>query len=168
MKKNQIALLFLTLVVMLAVWYIKSPLSGENIDQMVSTNEDVIIGSSRLDAIVSLRDKVLEERDIEVASLDAIIASADTSVYEKESAILQKKNLSNLTEKEVMLEAQIMNMGYVDAFVHSSTLGVEVIVVSDTQDEDVVLEIINEVMTSFENTINVVVNFRSEDELTKS
>ena len=57
MKKNQIALLFLTLVVMLAVWYIKSPLNEGSNDQTVNTGEDVIIESSRLDAIVSLRAK---------------------------------------------------------------------------------------------------------------
>lgn len=168
MKKNQIALLFLTLVVMLAVWYIKSPLNEGTNDQTVNTGEDVIIESSRLDAIVSLRAQVIEERDIEVASLDAIIASADTSVLEKETAMIQKKNLSELTEKEIILETAIMNMGYEDAFVHSTSLGVEVIIVSDTPDEDVVLEIIDEVMNSFENTINVVVNFRTVDELTRS
>lgn len=164
MKKNQIALLFLTLVVMLAVWYIKSPLNNEG-DQTVSTNEDLIIESTRLDAIVTLREEVMNERDIEVAELDAIIASADTSVLEKETAITQKKNISNLTEKEVMLETQIMNMGYEDAFVHSSSNGVEVIIVSNTPDDDVVLEIITEVMDLFENTVNVVVNFQTVDDL---
>lgn len=168
MKKNQIALLFLTLIVMLAVWYIKSPLSESGNDQTVNSNEDVIIGSTRLEAILTLREQVLNERESEVANLDAIIASADTSVLEKETAISQKKNISNLTEKEVLLETQIMNMGYEDAFVHSSSLGVEVIVVSDLEDEDVVLEIIQEVMNSFENTVNVVVNFRSASDLAKS
>lgn len=163
MKKNQVALIFLTLVVMLAVWFVKSPLSSE---EEVNTNTiDTIIVSSRLDAISDMRDKVTLERNTTVASLDAILSSAEASVVEKQDALKEKQTLSDITEKEVLLENSIMNMGYTDAFVHSSLNGVEVIIVSDSEDSTVALEVIQNVMNSFEDTVNVVVSFKTENDL---
>lgn len=166
MKKNQFALIFLTLVVMLAVWYIKSPLNKVDKDNNNPTDAPVI--STRVAALTSLRDSVREERSLEVASLDTIIASADTTVLQKEEALNKKQSISDLTEKEVLLELTIMNLGYQDAFVHATKDGVEVIIVADEENADVVVEIIGEVMKSFEDTTNVVVNFKSLTELSNN
>lgn len=166
MKKNQFALIFLTLVVMLAVWYIKSPLNKVDKDNNNPTDAPVI--STRVAALTSLRDSVREERSLEVASLDTIIASADTTVLQKEEALNKKQSISDLTEKEVLLELTIMNLGYQDAFVHATKDGVEVIIVADEENADIVVEIIGEVMKSFEDTTNVVVNFKSLTELSNN
>mgnify|MGYP004582804559 FL=1 len=166
MKKNQFALIFLTLVVMLAVWYIKSPLNKVDKDNNNPTDAPVI--STRVAALTSLRDSVREERSLEVATLDTIIASADTTVLQKEEALNKKQSISDLTEKEVLLELTIMNLGYQDAFVHATKDGVEVIIVADEENVDVVVEIIGEVMKSFEDTTNVVVNFKSLTELSNN
>ncbi len=166
MKKNQFALIFLTLVVMLAVWYIKSPLNKVDKDKNNPTDTPVI--STRVAALTSLRESVREERSLEVASLDTIIASADTTVLQKEEALNKKQSISDLTEKEVLLELTIMNLGYQDAFVHATKNGVEVIIVADEENADVVVEIIGEVMKSFEDTTNVVVNFKSLTELSNN
>lgn len=166
MKKNQFALIFLTLVVMLAVWYIKSPLNKVDKDNNNPTDAPVI--STRVAALTSFRDSVREERSLEVASLDTIIASADTTVLQKEEALNKKQSISDLTEKEVLLELTIMNLGYQDAFVHATKDGVEVIIVADEENADVVVEIIGEVMKSFEDTTNVVVNFKSLTELSNN
>lgn len=166
MKKNQFALIFLTLVVMLAVWYIKSPLN--KVDKDNNNPTDALVISTRVAALTSLRDSVREERSLEVASLDTIIASADTTVLQKEEALNKKQSISDLTEKEVLLELTIMNLGYQDAFVHATKDGVEVIIVADEENADVVVEIIGEVMKSFEDTTNVVVNFKSLTELSNN
>ena len=55
MKKNQFALIFLTLIVMLAVWYVKSPLAQKDDEPM--QGDTSIVTSSRLDAIKNMRDK---------------------------------------------------------------------------------------------------------------
>lgn len=166
MKKNQFALIFLTLVVMLAVWYIKSPLN--KVDKGNNNPTDAPVISTRVAALTSLRDSVREERSLEVASLDTIIASADTTVLQKEEALNKKQSISDLTEKEVLLELTIMNLGYQDAFVHATKDGVEVIIVADEENADFVVEIIGEVMKSFEDTTNVVVNFKSLTELSNN
>lgn len=164
MKKNQLALIFLTLVVMLAVWYVKTPLAKKlNSDDGDVTPTALV--SSRLEAITSMRNTVIDERSADVIALDAIIASADSSITEKANAYVQKKNLSDWTEKEVMLESVIMSMGYVDAFVHATDTSVEVIVVSDSEDALVALEIINSVKDSFSDIDNLMVTFKSIAEL---
>lgn len=163
MKKNQFALIFLTLIVMLAVWYVKSPLAPKDDDQL--PGDTSIVTSSRLDAIKNMRDKVNEERSTETASLDAIIASAESTLIQKENALKNKKEISDLTEKEVLLEVLIINMGYQDAFVHSTDAGVEVMVISDTTSEDAVIEIVTAAMASFDNTDNVIVTFKKVSEI---
>ena len=151
---------------MLAVWYIKSPLN--KVDKGNNNPTDAPVISTRVAALTSLRDSVREERSLEVASLDTIIASADTTVLQKEEALNKKQSISDLTEKEVLLELTIMNLGYQDAFVHATKDGVEVIIVADEENADVVVEIIGEVMKSFEDTTNVVVNFKSITELSNN
>ena len=152
---------------MLAVWYVKTPLSSDKTENNNNLGESILV-SSRLDVISNMRDEVTSSRNDTVAGLDSIIASAETSVTEKENALKEKQTLSDLTEKEVILETKIINMGYLDAFVHSTADGVEVLIVSDTNDPSVALEIIQNVMNSFDDTVNVVVNFKTENELLRS
>ena len=85
MKKNQFALIFLTLVVMLAVWYIKSPLN--KVDKGNNNPTDAPVISTRVAALTSLRDSVREERSLEVASLDTLIQQ-----YYKKKKHLTKNN----------------------------------------------------------------------------
>lgn len=165
MKKNQLALIFLTLVVMLAVWYIKSPLADKFSPQEGDNVTPTTLVSSRLEAIQNMRDSVMEERSSSVVSLDAIIASADSSITEKENAYMQKKTLSDWTEKEVTLETLIISMGYTDSFVHATDDSVEVIVVSDNADALAALEIIGNVKDSFADIDNVVVTFKTLAEI---
>ena len=96
MKKNQIALLCLTAVIMLAVWYIKSPLNN------VSGNDNsVVVGgeTTRLDALKTMRETLREERSMQVAALDKIIASEESTMAQKNTAINEKQTISDMTEK---------------------------------------------------------------------
>lgn len=165
MKKNHLALIFLTVITMVAVWYLKSPTnnSGDDTGEVL----DAAV-SSRLDVITSMREAVREERSLAVAALDAVIASDESSVTQKASALSEKQVISDLTEKEVVLEVQIINLGYQDAFVHCTSSGVEVVVVSNDNSGSSALDIINMVYSSFDNAENVVVNFQTVEELTKA
>lgn len=165
MKKNHLALIFLTAITMVAVWYLKSPTnnSGDDTGEVL----DAAV-SSRLDVITSMREAVREERSLAVAALDAVIASDESSVTQKASALSEKQVISDLTEKEVVLEVQIINLGYQDAFVHCTSSGVEVVVVSNDNSGSSALDIINMVYSSFDNADNVVVNFQTVEELTKA
>ena len=146
MKKNQIALLCLTAVVMLAVWYIKSPLNINKDDD----NSLIVSGeSTRLDALKQMREALRQERSIEVAALDKVIASESSTIAQKNYAINEKQTISDMTEKEVLMELSIINLGYADAFVHQTDAGVEVLVVADILSETEVIEIMNLTYNSF-------------------
>lgn len=160
MKKNQIALLCLTAVVMLAVWYIKSPLNSVSGD-----DNTITVGgeSSRIEALKDMREALRAERSIEVAALDSIIASETSTIAQKNSAINEKQSISDMTEKEVLMELSIINLGYIDAFVHQTTSGVEILVVADVLTETEVVEIMNLTYSSF-TTDTVVVTYKAATE----
>ena len=156
MKKNQIALLCLTAVIMLAVWYIKSPLNN------VSGNDDsVVVGgeTTRLDALKTMRETLREERSMQVAALDKIIASEESTMAQKNTAINEKQTISDMTENEVLMELSIINLGYTDAFVHQTAMGVEVLVIAENLSETEVIEIMNLTYTSFV-TDTVIVTYK--------
>ena len=161
MKKNQIALLCLTAVVMLAVWYIKSPLNqvGDSGDNTINVSGN----STRLDALKDMREALRAERSIEVAALDSIIASETSTIAQKNTAINEKQLISDMTEKEVLMELSIINLGYTDAFVHQSNNGVEILVVADSLTEAEVIEIMNLTYNSF-ITETVVVTYKAVTE----
>jgi hypothetical protein len=164
-KKNQLALVFLTVVVMLAIWYIKSPInaSDNNKDDSEEVGE---VDNGRLAELLAMREALRDERNRAVISLDAIIADGESSINEIKAALEEKRYLSALTEKEVLLELQVINKGFDDAFVHASQMGIEIIVVSTEDDPLKTIEIVNMAIDSFGVTYdNIVVNFTTADKL---
>ena len=99
-KKNQFALIFLTIVTMLAVWYIKAPVSA---DKNNSNTTEVIESedTGRLEELALMREAIRNERSMTVMSLDAVLADEEASLSTKEAALVEKKSISGLTEKEV-------------------------------------------------------------------
>ena len=110
-----------------------------------------------------MREALRQERSIEVAALDTIISSESTTIAEKNSAINEKQLISDTTEKEVLMELSIINLGYTDAFVHQTNSGVEILVVADNLTENEVVEIMNLTYSSFV-TETVVVTYKAASE----
>lgn len=157
LEKKQIALIIVTLFIMVGVWFIKSPLKDKNNNQG-NINEVV----NQISYFDDLREAVLEQRATEVANWDYILADETATLASKQLALSQKNALSDLTEKEVLLEIEVINMGYDDAFVHSTSDGVEVYIKTDEESATSAIEIINLVYSHFENASNVIVNFKTE------
>ena len=164
-KKNQFVLIFLTIVTILAVWYIKTPLDAQT-NGNVGGEEDPII--EEISVFSEFRDNIRQERTLQTAQYDEIIASAEATITEKEIAIQAKKELSALTEKEVLLELEVINLGYQDAFVHATALGVEVTVISNDVSATKANEIILMTLNTFDSSYDsVVVNFTTVEEVQK-
>lgn len=161
-KKNQFALIFLTIVTMLAVWYIKTPVESPSGGEIPTGGE-----TTRLKEIIDMRELVRSERSIAVMGLNAIIADAEASLISKENALAEKNALSALTEKEVLLELQVINKGYTDAFVHATSNGVEVLVISDDDSATNANEIILMTFSSFDDASSVIVEFKTVNDLKK-
>lgn len=161
MKKNQLALVFLTLITMLAVWYFKSPNSTEDeVPTIIVTNTN-----TRNEKLASMREAIRKERNETLKSLNDVLADENATIASKTEAQEAKEALSSLTEQEVLLETKVINLGYKDAFVHSTSSGVEVIVVASESSASAALEIIDIINSTFDKNDNVVVNFMTTDEL---
>lgn len=162
MKKNQFALIFLTVITMLAVWYLKTPTSNGGGDVPVINVNNV---TGRLDELSSMRRVVRDERNLKLASLNDIIADENASLVSKTAALSEKEQISSLNEQEVLLETKVMNLGYRDAFVHYTASGVEVIVVANTSSGESALDVINIIHGTFDKANNVVVKFMTVEEI---
>ena len=115
LKKNQFVLIFLTIVTILAVWYIKTPTTAQTNNDVSS--DDELTETTRPTAFLEMRDVIRNERSLESAQYDSIIADEAKTIDEKAAALSSKERLSSLTEKELLLELQVINLGYRDAFV---------------------------------------------------
>ena len=147
---------------MLSVYFIKSPFSKDNENEAPVSSEP----TGRLEELQTLRVTLNEERTTQVMGLDAIIASSEKTVDEKKNALEEKRYINSLTEKELLLEVQIMNKGYQDAFVHATDTGVDITVISNTNSLSVANEIIVMALTGFTDlTGDVAVNFQTAQEV---
>ena len=151
MKKNQLALIFLTLITMLAVWYFKSPTAEKDDDPTI------IVTNSKNQVLASMREAIRNERSQKIAE--------NATIVSKTAATLEKEQLSTISEQEVLLEIKVMNLGYSDAFVHSTASGVEVIVIANESSATAALDIINIIHETLDKTESVVVNFMTADQL---
>lgn len=159
-KKNQFVLIFLTIVTILAVWYIKTPTTAQTNNDLTDNLNDTVTESTRLTALQNMRDVIRAERSLETAKYDNILADDNASIEEKAVAKASKDHISFLTEKELVLELQVINLGYRDAFVHVVSNGVEVTVISEEVSASKANEIIQMTLKSFDTAADsVVVNF---------
>ena len=161
LKKNQLALILLTLVMMLTIYFIKSPFDKNNDP---GNNDEPTVG--RLQELTALRVALRDERAQTVLGFDAVIADSTKTVAEKTAALNEKRYINTLTEKELLLELQIIGKGFRDAFVHASNTGVEILVVGGTESAQIANELIVMAMTGFNQEFeNVVVEFKTVQEV---
>ncbi|MDD4000852.1 MAG: SpoIIIAH-like family protein [Bacilli bacterium] len=163
LKKNQLALILLTLVLMLTVYYITDPFEKEKGPPEEIPEET----TGRIEELTAQRLALREERNLVILGLDAIIASNDTTIVEKENALTDKRYLNNLTEKELILELEVINKGYRDCFVHASDLGVEITIVADEHSNSTANEILIQAAMVFGllDSANVVINFKTAQQV---
>lgn len=143
---------------MLAVWYFKSPTAEKDDDPTI------IVTNSKNQVLASMREAIRNERSQKIADLNNIIADENATIVSKTAATLEKE-LSTISEQEVLLEIKVMNLGYSDAFVHSTASGVEVIVIANESSATAALDIINIIHETLDKTESVVVNFMTADQL---
>lgn len=164
LKKNQLALILLTLVLMLVVYFITSPFEEKD----PGGNDDNTVETGRLEELTERRSTVREERALTVLALDAIIADSSKSIAEKTAALEDKRYINSLTEKELLLELEVISMGYRDAFVHATETGVSITVVADEHSVQKANEIIIKTMLQFDQEFdNVVVTFPTAEQVMK-
>ena len=160
-KKNQLALILLTLVLMLTVYFVKTPSKSNNLD-----NSDVSTTTGRLEELATMRLTVKNERAEQVSALNKIIGSSEATAAEINSAIEEKNKINALTECELLLELEIISLGYQDAFVHAKDNSIDVTVVSNEHSISKANEIIKMTILEFDGKYsNVCVEFETVEEV---
>ena len=165
-KKSQLALVLLTLVLMLSVYYIKTNSNGENPsdDPSVDTSGDQ--NSGRLEELAVMRNTLKDERNTQIAALNEIISNSASTAEQISQAMDEKNRLNEISENELLLELAIMKMGYQDAFVHATSSQITVTVVSDEHSVSKANEIIISTILGFDSmTNNVCVEFQTAEEV---
>jgi hypothetical protein len=150
LKKNQLALILLTLVMMLTVYYIKSPFDKDKDPGNDDPQEET---SGRLEQLSLKRVALKESRKELIMELDAVIASEEATVAEKNAALTQKQRINALNEKELLLELEIINKGFRDAFVHATDEYVDVTVVADEHSASLANELVLATLMQFEGLV---------------
>lgn len=163
LKRNQLALILLTLVLMLTVYYITDPFKKDTGPR----DEPVDETGGKIEELTARRLALRDERNLIILGLDAIIASNEATIAEKENALREKRYLNTLTEKELLLEMQVIAMGYRDCFVHASDLGVDITVIAEEHSLTVANQLANEAAMIFDilDTTSIVIHFKTAEEV---
>ena len=161
-KKNQLALILLTLVMMLTVYFIKAPVKNNDPgDDPQSTPT-----TGRLEVLSTMRLTLKNERNEKINELNAIIGSDTATAAEINNAIEQKNRINSITECELLLELEIISLGYQDAFVHVKDNGIDVTVISNEHSIAKANEIIQMTILEFDGQYsNVCVEFETVEEV---
>ncbi len=161
-KKNQLALILLTLVMMLTVYFIKAPVKNNDPGDDPNTTPT----TGRLEVLSTMRLTIKNERNEKINALNAIIGSETATAAEINDAIEQKNKLNSITECELLLELEIINLGYQDAFVHVKDTGIDVTVISNEHSITMANEIIKMTILEFDGQYsNVCVEFETVEEV---
>lgn len=161
-KKNQLALILLTLVMMLTVYFIKAPVKNNDPGDDPNTTPT----TGRLEVLSTMRLTIKNERNEKINELNNIIGSETATAAEINEAIEQKNKLNSITECELLLELEIINLGYQDAFVHVKDTGIDVTVISDEHSISLANEIIKMTILEFDGEYsNVCVEFETVEEV---
>ncbi len=111
-KRNKLSIFLLAVVMMLSVYYINMP--DSSVGDAPSSSDSVV---TRYPDFALSRLELLEEREAQVALFEEVLASAEYSTSEKDIAYTAMQELLGYTEKEVLAEKIVCDLGYVDSFV---------------------------------------------------
>ncbi|WP_339250502.1 SpoIIIAH-like family protein [Sporosarcina sp. FSL W8-0480] len=173
MKANKRTVWFLTLlslVAVISIYYLKKE-APMDLDAMAIFGDNDVVTNSKPDEVIKpvyadsmrfeeMRMAVMHERSSLKEQLTNQMLSSDLSAEEKIAAYEEINELIKQTSAEEMMEIQIRNLGYPDAFVRMDNGKVNVTVIAeDGHSAKMAAEITQYVMTSWENARTVQVDF---------
>lgn len=126
-KRNKLSIFLLAVVVMLTIYYIKTPTNSGS-DKL--NNQTPVASVERYPLYAESRLIILDARGTKISELEGVLASSKSTMSEKEVALETISQLNELTEKEIVLETAIITLGYEDCFVNAVDNSVRVQVLS--------------------------------------
>ncbi len=151
---NKQALVFITLfslILMLSIYYITSPIKPLD-DLMVS---DTVEGSIRF-----LQDKLEEKRTKLISDNSGILASASSTEADKKTAleVMEQLETSKLTEEN--MRSALLGLGFMSSFVEVEGNQMKVVVETDQGNMEEAAQIISVALSSSDRQYAVEVSFR--------
>ncbi|MDW0117317.1 SpoIIIAH-like family protein [Sporosarcina thermotolerans] len=175
MKANKRTVWFLTLlslVAVISIYYLKKE-APMDLDAMAifGDNDKVTVSKPDVESAIKpvyadamqfeeMRMNLMNERSTEKALLTTKMLDSALSAEDKIAAYEELNELNKQTSAEEMMEIQIRNLGFPDAFVKMEKGKVTVTVIAeDGHSSKMAAEITQYVMTSWENARTVQVEF---------
>lgn len=159
-KKNLWFMTLFSIILVMAVYYISTPLSDDAlVSKEVESGDSSSLDVDSSSAISSLRVSRDESLENEVNGIKSILMDTTTSSEEKSDAYEALKELNSNKGKEEALEALIKKNFNYENFVKIDGSNVKVVV--DTKEHS--YELANKIMTAvqgeFEKKVYITVNF---------
>ncbi|XMB66522.1 SpoIIIAH-like family protein [Mycoplasmatota bacterium zrk1] len=154
-KRNQVSLILLTVIMMLTIYYIRTTPPDESVTDQVVTTANL----ENNQEYVSMRLSVEEERNQMILVFQDIIGDNESSLEEKTLAINAMQEMVRTSEKEQLLEMEIVDYGYYDAFVHSNGNQITVKILTDEFSASEANEIIKMTMIEFGADAEVTIKY---------
>lgn len=158
--QGKVTIFMIVMIVMLSIYYYALP-DNTNKQQTTTTKQQQVVNKS--EEYEQLRKQLNEDRQAMIVSLQGVISSPTASIEQKNSAFEAMQKIYLLAQKENLVETQIINMGYDDAFVSATETQVNVSVYTDKLSLEEVNNIIKLVKSEFGPTVQVIVKYTIND-----
>lgn len=139
---------------LLSVYYLQMPVGGPDLPadgDITETERDSRLSQSR----TQINNYRIELKN----DLMVILGNSQATIDEKNNALATLQFIETIAEQEVSLELDIVELGYLDALVHALDDSVSVTVVTVTQTNEQMVELIKVAKQMFGSHYVVSVNF---------
>lgn len=160
-KKNIWALTLFSLILVLSVYYITMPseflsntLSASTIKTKETTKEE------ENEIISALKVEKEEEKNKKIKELQTILTDEEATKEDKNNAYEELKQINIQKGKETTLENKIKKKYKVQNFIKIEEDKINVVVIKDTNDENLAASIMKLVQDNFNEKVYVTVKFQ--------
>ena len=151
---NKQALVFITLfslILMLSIYYVTSPLKPNN---------EALVSQGMEGSIVSLQEKLNEKRAKLMSDNSSVLASANTSEQEKQVALEMIELLEANTRTEESIQSALLGLGFASSFIEIDGKQMKIIVSTDKENMEDAAKIISVALQQTNQQYAVEVSFR--------
>ncbi|ERJ13779.1 SpoIIIAH-like family protein [Haloplasma contractile] len=158
--QSKVTILMVTMIVMLSIYYFSLPNGTTDVvDNPTDDGTTQVDEEFKSEEFVTLRTQLETSRQDYISQLRLLLSDAEISVAEKSRALDTMQQLSKIQENELMMETDLVNAGYPDAFVHGTDNSVKVKVIGGNVELSEVNEIILMTKAQFGTDYKVTVEF---------
>ncbi|MDF2699319.1 MAG: SpoIIIAH-like protein [Haloplasmataceae bacterium] len=151
--QNKVTIFMLVMIVMLSIYYFAMP--GK--DKPIDDGDDPIFSQEFID----LRKVKTDARQAMIEDLYDYIGT-DVNPDQVNAALSTISEITTLTTNESLFEAELIDVGYYDAYVEGSNREVKVFLYTDELSTTQVINIVDKAKMRFGTDVNVITRYGYE------